>query len=161
MEQGERERMYDRMRDLAGNAYILYLLLCSTGYEGGFEAVEEFLVEGGFKVNPVKVLLEQAESLELDIERVREQLAGGAAGLIPIRFGEGERALATLSKELRGNLTEADRLGRRLDRAGLMLAGADLLAQELFAVFDATDEAAINAIRSGFANVAAGIAEIE
>lgn len=155
---GERERMLDRVRDLAMTPYILYLLLLNIGYEDGFEAVEDYFNRENPAASPVKALREQAEKLELDLQSLRDN---AAVNQTLARFGDVERALATLTKEHRANLTEADKIAKRIDRTSLMLAGAQAMAEELHSMVGPEDEALAQAIRAAFSNVAAVCAEMD
>jgi hypothetical protein len=132
LDHDQRERF---MADCEGREppYQLWLYACALGYEGSFEQLEAWLDDRFPQLNCRRVLLAEAVKLEKDIQLARLESPD-------MKPGEGARTIATLSKELRGHLTEVDRMGRSIDRRGLVMAGADRLLRELEAMFDGNDE---------------------
>jgi hypothetical protein len=113
--------------------YQLWLYACALGYEGSFEQLEAWLDHRFPQLNCRRVLLAEAVQLERDIQEARARSE-------EMKAGEGARTIAALSKELRGHLTEVDRMGRSIDRRGLVMAGADRLLRELEGMFEGNED---------------------
>jgi hypothetical protein len=125
--------------------YQLWLYATALGYEGGFEPLERWLDERFPQLNARRILLAEAVKLEMDIQLARKESPD-------MKPGEGARTVATLSKELRGHLGEVDRMGRAIDRRGLILSGANRIVSELEIAFDGNEEV-LRAVSDAFESV--------
>lgn len=128
LDNAQRERF---LADCEGREppYQLWLYACALGYEGSFEQLDAWLQERFPQLNSRRILMAEVVKLERDIQLARLEAPDA-------KPGEGARTVAALSKELRGHLSEVEKMSRSIDRRGLMLAGADRLLRELEGMFE-------------------------
>jgi hypothetical protein len=131
---GERERF---LADCEGrdSPYQLWLCACAMGYEGGFDQLDSWLRKRYPRLDPRKILMAEAVRLEFDLSELRGGYGGDDDDAPRVGRGSRHTSIASLSKELRGCLAEIDRIGKGIDRRGLMLAGVDRLMRELEGAF--------------------------
>lgn len=112
------------------SVYEIWLYAGVLGYEGSFPALERWVKAHYPKMNRRQLLLDEVCKLERDIAFLREQVQ-----LDLIKSDAAATKIAHLSKELRGHLTEIERMTRATDRRGLVLAGADSVMRALRGIF--------------------------
>lgn len=149
---GERESFL-KFAELSSSHYEVWVYATVLGFTGKFVELEQWLEATYVKSNRREILMREAEALEADIEDLR-QLA--RIGKISAEVAAGR--VTGLTKELRGHLSEIERMSRAIDRRGLVLAGADKTMRELKAMFRGNEEI-LEALEPAFASVWASITE--
>lgn len=127
----------------AENTYSIYeiwLYASVLGYDSSFTALEKWVNKHYRKLNKREILLAEACKLEADVDFLRQQVQADL-----VKPDAAASRIAHLSKELRGHLSEIDKMTRATDRKGLILAGADRALRELKIIFKDNDEI-INAL---------------
>ncbi|MGA1770516.1 MAG: hypothetical protein ACO4CP_12030 [Steroidobacteraceae bacterium] len=122
----------------------VWLYACAMGYESDFAELESWLQRRYPQLNRRRMLEAEAVRLEADIAQLRADAGADAA-----RPSDTARNVATLTKELRGHLTEIERMSKGLDRRGLILSGADKMLRVLQDMFS-EDEDMQAALGQGF-----------
>lgn len=117
------------------SVYEIWLYAGVLGYSGSFTTLERWIKANYPKLNRRQLLLTEVTKLEGDIAFLREQVQ-----LDLIKSDAAATKIAHLSKELRGHLTEIERMTRATDRRGLILAGADAVMRSLRGIFRGNDE---------------------
>lgn len=117
------------------SAYEIWLYAGVLGYDGSFTTLEKWVKAHYPKLNRRQLLLTEVSKLEGDIAFLREQVQ-----LDLIKSDAAATKIAHLSKELRGHLSEIERMTRATDRRGLVLAGADAVMRSLRGIFRGNDE---------------------
>lgn len=115
--------------------YEIWLYACVLGYEGSFTALEKWVKRNYRKLNRRELLLKEVCKLEKDIDVLREQVQ-----LELVKPDVVATRISHLSKELRGHLSEIEKMTRTTDRRGLILAGADSVMRSLRGIFRGNDE---------------------
>ena len=129
LEDAERERFF-AFAEAEATPFVLWLVARALGYEGSFTMLEDWQLEEFPRLDGPGRLRSEARKLTSDLEHTRAipdenfKDAGGK-----------QRAIASLTKELRATLTALEQLERGADRRALMMAGADLLHTSLEQVF--------------------------
>lgn len=134
----------------AENTYSIieiWLYANVLGYEGSFTALERWVNKHYRKLNRRELLLGEVCKLEADVAFLREQVR-----MDLVKPDAAASRIAHLSKELRGHLTEIDRMTKASDRRGLILAGADVVMRSLRQIFKGNDEV-ITALDAAFESV--------
>lgn len=127
----------------AENTYSIYeiwLYASVLGYTESFTALEKWVNKHYRKLNKRELLLAEACKLEADVDFLRGQVQADL-----VKPDAAASRIAHLSKELRGHLSEIDKMTRATDRKGLIMAGADRALRELKIIFKGNDEI-INAL---------------
>ena len=127
----------------AENTYSIYeiwLYASVLGYSDSFTALEKWVNKHYRKLNKREILLAEACKLEADVDFLRQQVHADL-----VKPDAAASRIAHLSKELRGHLSEIDKMTRATDRKGLILAGADRALRELKIIFKDNEEI-INAL---------------
>ncbi len=122
----------------AENTYSIYeiwLYATVLGYEGGFTVLERWVNKHYRKLNRRELLLGEVCKLEADVDFLRQQVAADL-----VKPDAAATKIAHLSKELRGHISEIDRMTKATDRRGLILAGADSVMRSLRLIFKGSDE---------------------
>jgi hypothetical protein len=115
--------------------YEIWLYAGVLGYNGSFTELEKWTQKHHRKLNRRELLLGEVCKLEADIDYLRQQVAADL-----VKPDAAASRIAHLSKELRGHLTEIERMTRSIDRRGLVLAGADRTLRELRTIFKGNEE---------------------
>lgn len=122
----------------AENTYSIYeiwLYASVLGYSESFTALEKWVNKHFRKLNKRELLLAEACKLEADVDFLRQQVQADL-----VKPDAAASRIAHLSKELRGHLSEIDKMSRTTDRKGLILAGADRALRELKIIFKDNQE---------------------
>lgn len=117
------------------SVYEIWLYATVLGYEGSFTALEKWVKANYRKLNRRELLLGEICKLEADIAFLREQVKCDL-----VKPDMAATRIAHLSKELRGHLSEVERMTRSTDRRGLILAGADAVMRSLRTIFRGNEE---------------------
>lgn len=134
----------------AENTYSIYeiwLYASVLGYNESFTALEKWVNKHFRKLNKRELLLAEACKLEADVDFLRQQVQADL-----VKPDAAASRIAHLSKELRGHLSEIDKMSRTTDRKGLILAGADAAMRQLRTIFKDNDEVTA-ALDSAFESV--------
>lgn len=134
----------------AENTYSIYeiwLYASVLGYNESFTALEKWVNKHFRKLNKRELLLAEACKLEADVDFLRQQVQADL-----VKPDAAASRIAHLSKELRGHLSEIDKMSRTTDRKGLILAGADAVMRQLRTIFKDNDEVTA-ALDSAFESV--------
>ena len=134
----------------AENTYSIYeiwLYASVLGYDESFTALEKWVNKHFRKLNKRELLLAEACKLEADVDFLRQQVQADL-----VKPDAAASRIAHLSKELRGHLSEIDKMSRTTDRKGLILAGADAAMRQLRTIFKDNDEVTA-ALDSAFESV--------
>lgn len=134
----------------AENTYSIYeiwLYASVLGYSESFTALERWVNKHYRKLNKRELLLAEACKLEADVDFLRQQVQADL-----VKPDAAASRIAHLSKELRGHLSEIDKMTRTTDRKGLILAGADAVMRQLRVIFKDNDEVTA-ALDSAFESV--------
>jgi signal recognition particle GTPase len=115
--------------------YEIWLYATVLGYRGGFTELEQWVSKNYRKLNRRALLLGEITKLEGDIEDLREHVRAQM-----VKPDVAASKIAHLSKELRGHVTEIEKMTRATDRRGLILAGADAVMRSLRVIFKDNDE---------------------
>jgi hypothetical protein len=121
--------------------YEIWLYAGVLGYNGSFTELEKWTQKHYRKLNRRELLLGEVCKLESDIDYLRQQVAADL-----VKPDAAASRIAHLSKELRGHLTEIERMTKATDRRGLVLAGADRALRELQVIFKGNDDM-LNALK--------------
>lgn len=127
--------------------YEIWLYASVLGYSDSFTALEKWVKANYRKLNRRELLLTEISKLEQDIAYLREQVQ-----LELVKSSDAATKIAHLSKELRGHLTEVERMTRSTDRRGLVLSGADAVMRQLRNIFRGNEEV-IPALEAAFDSV--------
>ena len=134
----------------AENTYSIYeiwLYASVLGYDESFTALDKWVSKHFRKLNKRELLLAEACKLEADVDFLRQQVQADL-----VKPDAAASRIAHLSKELRGHLSEIDKMTRATDRKGLVLAGADAVMRQLRTIFKDNDEVTA-ALDSAFESV--------
>lgn len=134
----------------AENTYSIYeiwLYASVLGYGDSFTALERWVSKHYRKLNKRELLLAEACKLEADVDFLRQQVQADL-----VKPDAAASRIAHLSKELRGHLSEIDKMTRTTDRKGLILAGADAVMRQLRTIFKDNEEVT-TALDSAFESV--------
>lgn len=129
------------------SVYEIWLYASVLGYDDSFTALERWINKHYRKLNKRELLLGEACKLEADVDFLRQQVQADL-----VKPDAAASRIAHLSKELRGHLTEIDKMTRVTDRKGLIMAGADAVMRQLRAIFKDNDEV-VSALDSAFESV--------
>ena len=117
------------------SVYEIWLYAGVLGYKDSFTALEKWVRANYRKLNRRELLLTEIDNLKRDIAFLREQIQ-----LDLVKPADAATKIAHLSKELRGHLTEVERMTRSTDRRGLVLSGADAVMRHLRSIFRGNEE---------------------
>lgn len=134
----------------AENTYSIYeiwVYASVLGYSESFTALERWVNKHYRKLNKRELLLAEACKLEADVDFLRQQVQADL-----VKPDAAASRIAHLSKELRGHLSEIDKMTRATDRKGLILAGADSVMRQLRTIFK-DNEDVTTALDSAFESV--------
>lgn len=134
----------------AENTYSIYeiwLYASVLGYTESFTALEKWVNKHYRKLNKRELLLAEACKLEADVDFLRGQVQADL-----VKPDAAASRIAHLSKELRGHLSEIDKMTRATDRKGLIMAGADAVMRQLRSIFKGNEEV-VTALDSAFESV--------
>jgi hypothetical protein len=134
----------------AENTYSIYeiwVYASVLGYSDSFTALERWVNKHYRKLNKRELLLAEACKLEADVDFLRQQVQADL-----VKPDAAASRIAHLSKELRGHLSEIDKMTRATDRKGLILAGADSVMRQLRTIFK-DNEDVTTALDSAFESV--------
>ncbi len=134
----------------AENTYSIYeiwLYASVLGYADSFSALEKWVYKHYRKLNKRELLLAEACKLEADVDFLRGQVQADL-----VKPDAAASRIAHLSKELRGHLSEIDKMSRATDRKGLIMAGADAVMRQLRSIFKDNEEV-VTALDSAFESV--------
>jgi len=112
------------------SVYEIWLYAGVLGYQDSFTALERWVSKNYPKLNRRELLLAEICKLEADIDYLRQQVQADL-----IKADAAASRIAQLSKELRGHVSEIERMNRTTDRRGLVLAGADMAMRALRSTF--------------------------
>lgn len=129
------------------SVYEIWLYASVLGYDDSFTALERWINKHYRKLNKRELLLAEACKLEADVDFLRQQVQADL-----VKPDAAASRIAHLSKELRGHLTEIDKMTRVTDRKGLIMAGADAVMRQLRTIFKDNDEV-VSALDSAFESV--------
>tara|TARA_R110000868_G_scaffold36169_3_gene128679 strand:+ start:443 stop:952 length:510 start_codon:yes stop_codon:yes gene_type:complete len=115
--------------------YEIWLYATVLGYDGSFTLLEKWVQANYRKLNRRELLLGEVCKLEADIDFLRQQVQADL-----IKADAAASRIAHLSKELRGHVSEVERMNRTTDRRGLVLAGADSVMRALRSIFKDNEE---------------------
>lgn len=131
----EEREFFLKQAEATTSPYEMWLYAGVLGYEGPFIDLAHWLRSAYPKPNLGKILLGETIKLEGDIAELRNQVQHGL-----IKADVAGSRIAQLSKELRGHISELDKMGKVIDRRGLVLSGADRVMRSLKAIFKGNDE---------------------
>jgi hypothetical protein len=134
----------------AENTYSIYeiwVYASVLGYSDSFTSLERWVNKHYRKLNKRELLLAEACKLEADVDFLRQQVQADL-----VKPDAAASRIAHLSKELRGHLSEIDKMTRATDRKGLILAGADSVMRQLRTIFK-DNEDVTTALDSAFESV--------
>ena len=134
----------------AENTYSIYeiwVYASVLGYGESFTALERWVNKHYRKLNKRELLLAEACKLEADVDFLRQQVQADL-----VKPDAAASRIAHLSKELRGHLSDIDKMTRATDRKGLILAGADSVMRQLRTIFK-DNEDVTTALDSAFESV--------
>lgn len=115
--------------------YEIWLYARVVGYEGPFVALEAWVKAHYPKLDRRALLLGETIKLEGDIDMLRQQVEADL-----IKADNAASRIAQLSKELRGHISEIEKISKATDRRGLILSGADQAMRSLKAIFKGNEE---------------------
>ena len=127
--------------------YEIWLYASVLGYADSFTALEKWVNKHYRKLNKRELLLAEACKLEADVDFLRGQVQADL-----VKPDAAASRIAHLSKELRGHLSEIDKMSRATDRKGLIMAGADAVMRQLRSIFKDNEEV-VTALDSAFESV--------
>ena len=113
----------------------IWLYAGVLGYDGSFPAMEKWIKKTFPKLNRKMMLLTETVKLEGDIDNLRQQVQ-----MDIVSANDAASRIAHLSKELRGHLSEIDKMTKAADRKGLVMAGADRVLREFKAIFKGNED---------------------
>ena len=113
----------------------IWLYARVLGYEGAFAALEQWIAQRFPKLNRVQVLVGETNLLEKDIAYLRQMVK-----MDVVSAHDAANKIGTLSKEIRGHVSEIDKMTKSSDRRGLLMAGADRALREIKGIFKGNDE---------------------
>jgi len=113
----------------------IWLYARVLGFDGAFAALEQWIKKNFPKLNRRQILLAETVKLEGDIDYLRQQVQ-----MDIVAANDAASRIAHLSKELRGHVTEIDKMTKAADRKGLVMAGADRVLRELKAIFKGNED---------------------
>lgn len=129
LDDAERER-FAAFAEAETTSYVLWLIARALGYEGSFTALEDWQLEEFPRLDGPGRLRSEARKLTADLEHTRTIPDDAFKDM-----GGKQRAIASLTKELRATLVALEQMERGADRRALMTAGVDLLHTSLEQVF--------------------------
>lgn len=139
--------------DKTYSVYEIWLYAGVLGYDGGFPALEKWILTKYPKLNSRELMLGEIVKLEGDIDFLRQQVMNDI-----VKPDAAATRIAHLSKELRGHVVEVEKMSKVTDRRGLVLAGADKVMRELKSIFKGNDDV-INALELAYESVWAALVE--
>lgn len=108
----------------------VYLYAKFLGYDGSIVAADLWLKDNYSKPDHLKVLLDEIESMQEDIRKLRMDIENYA-----VKRDVGVARIAAMEKELRGTISQVDSFVSSRDRKGLLMAGADRALREVASIF--------------------------
>jgi hypothetical protein len=109
----------------------LYARFLNPGYTGSISDLTAWIQEKYPKEDLRKILLMEIDSLQTDIQNVRNMTLTGM-----LDHATAATKVSALQKELRSHIQAVRSISDGLDRRGLLLAGADRCLRELMQTFD-------------------------
>ncbi len=109
----------------------LYARFLNPGYAGSISDLTAWIQEKYPKEDLRKILLMEIDSLQTDIQNVRNMTVTGM-----LDHATAATKVSALQKELRSHIQAVRSISDGLDRRGLLLAGADRCLRELMQTFD-------------------------
>jgi hypothetical protein len=109
----------------------LYARFLKPGYTGSISDLTAWIQEKYPKEDLRKILLMEIDSLQTDIQNVRNMTLTGM-----LDHATAATKVSALQKELRSHIQAVRAISDGLDRRGLLLAGADRCLRELMQTFD-------------------------
>lgn len=109
----------------------LYARFLNPGYTGSISDLTAWVQEHYPKEDLRKILLMEIDSLQTDIQNVRNMTVTGM-----LDHATAATKVSALQKELRSHIQAVRSISDGLDRRGLLLAGADRCLRELMQTFD-------------------------
>jgi hypothetical protein len=109
----------------------LYARFLNPGYRGSISDLTAWIQEKYPKEDLRKILLMEIDSLQTDIQNVRNMTVTGM-----LDHATAATKVSALQKELRSHIQAVRSISDGLDRRGLLLAGADRCLRELMQTFD-------------------------
>jgi hypothetical protein len=109
----------------------LYARFLNPGYRGSISDLTAWIQEKYPKEDLRKILLTEIDSLQTDIQNVRNMTVTGM-----LDHATAATKVSALQKELRSHIQAVRSISDGLDRRGLLLAGADRCLRELMQTFD-------------------------
>lgn len=109
----------------------LYARFLKPGYTGSISDLTAWIQEKYPKEDLRKILLMEIDSLQTDIQNVRNMTLTGM-----LDHATAATKVSALQKELRSHIQAVRSISDGLDRRGLLLAGADRCLRELIQTFD-------------------------
>ena len=109
----------------------LYARFLNPGYAGSISDLTAWIQEKYPKEDLRKILLMEIDSLQTDIQNVRNMTLTGM-----LDHATAATKVSALQKELRSHIQAVRSISDGLDRRGLLLAGADRCLRELMQTFD-------------------------
>lgn len=109
----------------------LYARFLNPGYTGSISDLTAWIQEKYPKEDLRKILLTEIDSLQTDIQNVRNMTLTGM-----LDHATAATKVSALQKELRSHIQAVRSISDGLDRRGLLLAGADRCLRELMQTFD-------------------------
>ncbi len=152
LQDGDRESFLN-FAELCGSNYEIWVYATVLGFTGRFVELENWTNAMFPKVNRRDVLLREVSALEADIAEIRSLVQMGK-----IAADTAATRVSHLTKELRGHISEIEKMSRSIDRRGLVLAGADRVMRELKTIFRGNEEI-MDALAPAFVSVWSAITE--
>lgn len=109
----------------------LYARFLKPGYTGSISDLTAWVQEKYPKEDLRKILLTEIDSLQVDLQNVRNMTLNGM-----LDHATAATKVSSLQKELRSHIQAVRAISDGLDRRGLLLAGADRCLRELMQTFD-------------------------
>ena len=109
----------------------LYARFLTPGFAGSISDLTAWVQEKYPKEDLRKILLMEIDSLQRDIQNVRNMTLTGM-----LDYATAATKVSALQKELRSHIQAVRSISDGLDRRGLLLAGADRCLRELMQTFD-------------------------
>jgi hypothetical protein len=109
----------------------LYARFLKPGFTGSISDLTAWIQEKYPKEDLRKILLMEIDSLQTDIQNVRNMTLTGM-----LDHATAATKVSALQKELRSHIQAVRAISDGLDRRGLLLAGADRCLRELMQTFD-------------------------
>lgn len=100
------------------------------GYKGSISTCDNWVTSEYPKPDHRKILLDEINSMQEDIRRLREDIEN-----LAVKRDAGVARIAAMEKELRSTINQVEQFTNVKDRRALMMAGADQAFRELMSIF--------------------------